>query len=59
MPLAPRVFLLGPNASGKSDVLDALRFLRGIRRTKACKPPSATGAADIRDLGGKHLSIKA
>ena len=28
MPLAPRVFLLGPNASGKSNVLDALRFLR-------------------------------
>ncbi len=26
--LAPRVFLLGPNASGKSNVLDALRFLR-------------------------------
>ena len=25
---APRVFLLGPNASGKSNVLDALRFLR-------------------------------
>ena len=28
MTLAPRVFLLGPNASGKSNVLDALRFLR-------------------------------
>ena len=28
MPLTPRVFLLGPNASGKSNVLDALRFLR-------------------------------
>ncbi|MCY4054479.1 MAG: AAA family ATPase [Cyanobacteria bacterium MAG CAR4_bin_6] len=28
IPLAPRVFLLGPNASGKSNVLDALRFLR-------------------------------
>ena len=26
--LAPRVFLLGPNASGKSNILDALRFLR-------------------------------
>ena len=28
MPLTPRVFLLGPNASGKPNVLDALRFLR-------------------------------
>lgn len=27
MLLAARVFLLGPNASGKSNVLDALRFL--------------------------------
>lgn len=26
--LTPRVFLLGPNASGKSNILDALRFLR-------------------------------
>ena len=28
MPLTPQVFLLGPNASGKSNVLDGLRFLR-------------------------------
>ena len=28
MDLTQRVFLLGPNASGKSNVLDALRFLR-------------------------------
>lgn len=28
MDLSQRVFLLGPNASGKSNVLDALRFLR-------------------------------
>ncbi|RME93003.1 MAG: chromosome segregation protein SMC [Verrucomicrobia bacterium] len=28
--LAPRVFLVGPNASGKSNFLDAFRFLRDI-----------------------------
>ena len=28
--LAPRVFLIGPNASGKSNFLDALRFLRDV-----------------------------
>lgn len=28
--LQRRVFLVGPNASGKSNVLDALRFLRDI-----------------------------
>jgi len=28
--LTPRVFLVGPNASGKSNLLDAVRFLRDI-----------------------------
>jgi predicted ATPase len=28
--LRPRVFLIGPNASGKSNLLDALRFLRDV-----------------------------
>jgi len=30
VPLAQRVFVVGPNASGKSNLLDALRFLRDI-----------------------------
>lgn len=30
MPLERRVFLVGPNASGKSNFLDAVRFLRDI-----------------------------
>jgi len=30
--LARRVFLVGPNASGKSNLLDALRFLRDVAR---------------------------
>lgn len=30
VPLAQRVFLVGPNASGKSNLLDALRFLRDV-----------------------------
>jgi hypothetical protein len=30
VPLERRVFLVGPNASGKSNVLDAFRFLRDI-----------------------------
>lgn len=28
--LGPRMFLIGPNASGKSNLLDALRFLRDV-----------------------------
>lgn len=30
VPLQQRAFLVGPNASGKSNVLDALRFLRDV-----------------------------
>lgn len=30
VPLQQRVFLVGPNASGKSNLLDALRFLRDL-----------------------------
>src|ERR1022692_959580 len=30
--LTERVFLVGPNASGKSNLLDALRFLRDVAK---------------------------
>ena len=30
MPLRQRVFIAGPNAAGKSNLLDAFRFLRDI-----------------------------
>lgn len=30
IPLQPRTFVVGPNASGKSNLLDALRFLREL-----------------------------
>lgn len=30
VPLGPRVFIVGPNASGKTNLLDAIRFLRDI-----------------------------
>ena len=30
IPLQRRAFIVGPNASGKSNLLDALRFLRDI-----------------------------
>jgi AAA15 family ATPase/GTPase len=49
--LARRAFIVGPNASGKSNLLDALRFLRDLaevlgrpaprRRGRPRKPTSA------------------
>ena len=33
IPVADRLFIVGPNASGKSNLLDALRFLRDIAGT--------------------------
>lgn len=33
LPLGERLFVTGPNASGKSNLLDAFRFLRDIART--------------------------
>src|SRR5260370_14250357 len=32
IPLQQRMFLVGPNASGKSNLLDAFRFLRDLVR---------------------------
>jgi predicted ATPase len=36
--LADRVFIIGPNASGKSNLLDALRFLRDVALPAGKKP---------------------
>jgi predicted ATPase len=32
--LRERVFVIGPNAAGKSNLLDALRFLRDVAKPK-------------------------
>jgi predicted ATPase len=54
--LPDRVFLVGPNASGKSNFLDALRFLRDIARPggglqKACSDRG--GVSKIRCLAAR------
>lgn len=46
VPLENRVFLAGPNASGKSNLLDAFRFLRDI-----AKPGGGLQKA-VKDRGG-------
>jgi len=45
MPLARRAFIVGPNAIGKSNLLDALRFLRDI----AMEGGGLAKAVDLRD----------
>lgn len=47
IPLGRRVFLVGPNASGKSNFLDALRFLRDI-----AKPDGGGLQKAVSDRGG-------
>ena len=48
--LSPRTYLLGPNASGKSNFLDALRFLRDIS-----KPTGGGLQKAVKDRGGIAL----
>lgn len=47
VPLRERSFLLGPNASGKSNFLDVFRFLRDIS-----KPEGGSLQKAIKDRGG-------
>jgi predicted ATPase len=45
--LRDRAYIIGPNASGKSNVLDALRFLRDI-----CKSEGGGFQKAVKDRGG-------
>ncbi|MDW8339639.1 MAG: AAA family ATPase, partial [Thermoleophilia bacterium] len=56
--LAQRVFLVGPNASGKSNFLDALRFLRDLAAVggglqSAVADPRRGGVSRIRSLAAR------
>lgn len=58
--LQPRVFLVGPNASGKSNLLDAFRFLRDIADPDGGGLQSAVrdrrGLAQLRSLHARRYS---
>lgn len=52
-----RVFLVGPNASGKSNFLDAIRFLRDIARSGGSLDTALKargGFSKIRNLGARR-----
>jgi predicted ATPase len=52
-----RVFLIGPNASGKSNFLDALRFLRDVTQDGLAKAVAKRGGMKaVRYLGARQPS---
>ncbi|MDA1275904.1 MAG: AAA family ATPase [Verrucomicrobia bacterium] len=50
--LEDQVFVIGPNASGKSNFLDALRFLRDVARPAGVKPAGGGLQMAVGDRGG-------
>lgn len=59
VPLQRRVFLVGPNASGKSNFLDAFRFLRDIAEPKGSFQGAVEarhGVSQIRSLHARRYS---
>ena len=64
VPLAPRTMIVGPNASGKSNFLDAFRFLRDLVLTEGGSLASAVkkvrhGMSKVRSLHarGKNSEV--
>lgn len=56
VPLTNRVFIVGPNASGKSNFLDAFRFLRDIAKAGGGLQKAVTdrgGISKIRSLSAR------
>lgn len=56
VPLSDRVFVVGPNASGKSNFLDAFRFLRDIAKPGGGLQKAVTdrgGISKIRSLAAR------
>ena len=58
IPLQSRMFIVGPNASGKSNVLDAIRFLRDIASGGGLRAALETrgGVSKVRSLFARDPS---
>lgn len=58
LPLRDVTYVLGPNASGKSNLLDALRFLRDVSKTQGGGLQAAVaergGISKVRCLHARH-----
>ena len=67
LPLRDRAFIIGPNASGKSNLLDAIRFLRDVAKREGGGLQAAVlrrgGVREIRSLashsGSSAIAIEA
>ncbi|MFZ5442912.1 MAG: AAA family ATPase [Myxococcota bacterium] len=60
LPLGERLFVVGPNASGKTNLLDAFRFLRDIAMPKgglASALDAREGFAHLRSLHARKNSV--
>jgi len=59
VPLSRRVFIVGPNASGKSNLLDAIRFLRDVADPQGGFQRAVVyrrGVSQIRSLHARQYS---
>ena len=61
VPLLDRAFIIGPNASGKSNLLDAIRFLRDVAKREGGGLQSAVGrrggVRQIRSLSAHAVGV--
>lgn len=62
LPLRERMFFVGPNAAGKTNLLDAFKFFRDVARvtefvTQAWSPPRASRRSD--SLRRARVSLRA
>jgi predicted ATPase len=58
VPLAQRAFIVGPNASGKSNLLDALRFLRDVARPAGGLRSAVDERGGIGRVRSLHAGIR-
>jgi len=66
VPLCPRTFVIGPNASGKSNLLDAIRFLKalaedggGLQRAVVEQRGGLKAIRSIHARNVTHVGVKA